>query len=76
VIDALTRLFHPGDHVLLSDGLCGGTYRMFEQLLRDVGIDASYVDTSNLSTVESHVRPNTVVLFIETPSNPTWNDIV
>jgi cystathionine gamma-synthase len=70
-IDALTRLFHPGDHVLLSDDLYGGTYRLFEQLLRPIGVDATYVDTSNLSAVESNVRPNTVALFIETPSNPT-----
>jgi cystathionine gamma-synthase len=70
-IDALARLFHPGDHLLLSADLYGGTYRLFEQLLRPLGIQSTYVDTSELDSIEEAIQTNTVALFIETPSNPT-----
>ncbi|GMA50646.1 cysteine synthase [Alicyclobacillus contaminans] len=70
-IDALARLFQPGDHVLLSDDLYGGTYRLFEQLLRPLGIDATYVNTSDVRMVAEHLQANTRAVFVETPSNPT-----
>lgn len=69
-IHAIGQLLAPGDHVIVSDDMYGGTYRLFERVFRPVGIDFTYVDTSDLSAVESAGRKDTRLLFIETPSNP------
>jgi cystathionine gamma-lyase len=60
-----------GDHVLLSDVIYGGTTRLFQQVLDNFGIEWSYVDASDLDAVEEEIRPNTRLVFIETPANPT-----
>ncbi len=69
-IHAIGQLLAPGDHVIVSDDMYGGTYRLFERIFRPLGIDFSYVDTSESSAVEAAGRKNTRLLFIETPSNP------
>lgn len=69
-IDATLHLLHPGDHVLAGNDVYGGTYRLFERILRPYGLDFSYVDTTDLELVISNLRPNTRMLWIETPSNP------
>jgi len=68
---AVTRLLESGDHVVVTDNTYGGTYRLFERILRKYGLDFTYVDTSNLREIEQAVRPATKMLFIETPTNPT-----
>ncbi len=69
-IDTVLRLLSPGDHVLAGDDVYGGTYRLFERVLRPFGLDFSYIDTTNLEQVIGNIRPNTRMVWIETPSNP------
>ncbi len=64
-------LLKAGDHVILSDVIYGGTVRLFEQILGNFDIEYSFVDTSNLDEVELAIRPNSRLIFIETPANPT-----
>jgi cystathionine gamma-lyase len=60
-----------GDHVILSDVIYGGTSRLFQQVLGNFGVEFSFVDIADLEGVERSVRPNTRMIFIETPANPT-----
>jgi cystathionine gamma-lyase len=60
-----------GDHVILSDVIYGGTMRLFKQVLGNFGIEYTYVDTSSPAAVEAHIKPNTRLIFVETPANPT-----
>jgi cystathionine beta-lyase/cystathionine gamma-synthase len=69
-INALLTLFKPGDHVVAGNNLYGGTVRLFERVLKDFGLTFTYANTTRLQDVERAVRPNTRLLFIETPSNP------
>ena len=68
---AVTHLLKSGDHVVASNNMYGGTYRLFEQVTRGFGVDFSYVDTSNLEATTALFRPNTRLLFVETPTNPS-----
>jgi cystathionine beta-lyase/cystathionine gamma-synthase len=68
--DAVLRLLRPGDHVLSGSDVYGGTYRLFERVLRDFGLEFSYVDTTDLTQVRQALRPNTRLLWLETPTNP------
>lgn len=70
-IDAVFRLLRPGDHVVLSEAVYGGVYRLSTQLLVHFGLEFSFVDTSKAEDVFSAIRPNTKMLYIETPTNPT-----
>ncbi|MBT8379731.1 MAG: PLP-dependent aspartate aminotransferase family protein [Ignavibacteria bacterium] len=67
---ALMSLLKAGDHVIVSNNVYGGTYRLFEQNLTDFGLLYSWVDTSNLKNVESAIIENTKMIFVETPTNP------
>jgi cystathionine beta-lyase/cystathionine gamma-synthase len=67
---ALMSLVKSGDHVIVSDNVYGGTYRLFELIMKDYGIDFSWVNTSDLSNIERAIQKNTKMLFIETPTNP------
>lgn len=60
-----------GDHVLLSDVIYGGTTRLFQQVLVNFAIEFTYVDADDLDAVSRAMRPNTRLVFIETPANPT-----
>lgn len=60
-----------GDHVVVSDVVYGGTVRLFQQVLASFGVEASFVDTSDVDAVKGAIRPNTRLVFIETPANPT-----
>ncbi len=64
-------LLHAGDHVVLSEVIYGGTARLFHQVLTHFGVEYSFADTSSVSATEQALRPNTRLLFIETPANPT-----
>ena len=70
-IDAVFRLLRPGDHVLLSEAVYGGVYRITTQLLVHFGLEFSFVDTTDPAVVLGALRPNTKMLYIETPTNPT-----
>jgi cystathionine gamma-lyase/cystathionine beta-lyase/cystathionine gamma-lyase/homocysteine desulfhydrase len=67
---AVTTLLQSGDHVVVTDNTYGGTYRLFERVLRKGGLDFSYVDTSDLDATAAAFKPNTKMLFVETPTNP------
>jgi len=69
-MDAVLKMFKPGDHVIASDDLYGGTYRLFTRVFQPYGIEFSFVDMTDLSTVEEEVREETKLLWIETPTNP------
>src|SRR5580698_3329578 len=70
-IDAVFRLYRPGDHIVLSEAVYGGVYRLSTQLLVHFGLEFSFVDTSIPACVLAALRPNTKMIYIETPTNPT-----
>jgi len=67
---AVMTLLKAGDHVVVTDNTYGGTYRLFERVLRKYQFDFTYVDTSDLQAIEAAIRPETRMLFLETPTNP------
>jgi cystathionine beta-lyase/cystathionine gamma-synthase len=69
-IGSVATLLQAGDHVLVTDNTYGGTYRLFERVLRRYQLDFSYVDTGDEAQVRAAIKPNTKMLFIETPTNP------
>lgn len=69
-ISTLIKLFKPGDHLIVSEDLYGGTYRLFTTYYEQYGLRFSWIDTSDFSRVEAARTPETKALFIETPSNP------
>ncbi|HSR50482.1 MAG TPA: PLP-dependent aspartate aminotransferase family protein [Acidobacteriota bacterium] len=70
-INALMSRFSKGDHFVVSENVYGGTYRLFEMNLRKFGLDFSWVETSNFEALEASLGPNTKMVFLETPTNPT-----
>ncbi|PLR93778.1 bifunctional cystathionine gamma-lyase/homocysteine desulfhydrase [Bacillus sp. T33-2] len=69
-ITAVMMLFNSGDHVILTDDVYGGTFRVMTKVLNRFGIDSTFVDTSNIDNIEANIRPNTKAVYIETPTNP------
>jgi cystathionine beta-lyase/cystathionine gamma-synthase len=69
-INAVLSLVKPGEHVLASNDVYGGTYRLFERVLADYGLKFSYIDVSDADQVEANLRPETRLVWIETPTNP------
>ena len=69
-IDAITSLLKSGDHVVMSDNVYGGTYRLFDKVLSRYQLSFTSIDTGELDKVESAITPATRMLFVETPSNP------
>ena len=69
-IDTFLHTLKSGDHVICSDDVYGGTFRLFDKVLRRFGLDFTFMDLGDLSKVEAAIRPNTKVLWIETPTNP------
>src|SRR5699024_8872635 len=75
---ALIRiLVRPGDHVILGNDAYGGTYRLLNNDYGEWGVELSIVDTSDLDAVAAAIRPNTKLIWLETPTNPalTLTDI-
>ncbi|MGM7683049.1 bifunctional cystathionine gamma-lyase/homocysteine desulfhydrase [Cytobacillus sp. Hm23] len=69
-ITAVMMLFNSGDHVILTDDVYGGTYRVMTKVLNKLGIESTFIDTSNLPNIETAIRSNTKAIYIETPTNP------
>lgn len=69
-IDTTLRLVKAGDHVIVSDNTYGGTNRLFKRVLANYGIEFEFVDTSDATNVESAIKDNTRMVFVETPTNP------
>jgi len=69
-IDATLRLVKAGEHVVVSDNTYGGTFRLFTKVLANYNIEFDFVDTSDALNVEAAIKPNTKMVFVETPTNP------
>jgi len=70
-INTVTDLLNAGDHVIAMDDLYGGTYRLFDKVkTRTSNLEFSFVDMTCLEKIESAIRPNTRMIWLETPSNP------
>jgi cystathionine beta-lyase/cystathionine gamma-lyase/homocysteine desulfhydrase len=69
-IHTVFSLLRSGDHIVVGNDVYGGTYRLLTKVLSNVGIEATFVDTSDLNTVKDAITPNTKAIHIETPSNP------
>jgi cystathionine gamma-lyase/cystathionine beta-lyase/cystathionine gamma-lyase/homocysteine desulfhydrase len=69
-INAIVSMLKSGDHVVCGNDLYGGTPRLFNQVMTGFGLEFSYVDTSDASSVEAAIRKNTRMVYVETPTNP------
>jgi cystathionine gamma-synthase/cystathionine beta-lyase len=69
-IASLLLLFKSGDHLLVTEDLYGGTYRLFEKIFQQYGLEFTYVDTSDTAAVRAALRPATRGLFVESLTNP------
>ena len=69
-VDSCLKLLKSGDHVICSDDVYGGTYRLFNQLLINYDMHFTYVDTSFPDKIEKAIRPETKMIWVETPTNP------
>jgi cystathionine beta-lyase/cystathionine gamma-synthase len=69
-IASLLLIFKPGDHLVVTEDLYGGTYRLLEQCFRKFGVGFTYADTADLEAVRKAVRPETRALFVESLTNP------
>ena len=74
-IDAIIKLLIPGDEVICTNDLYGGTYRIFTKIFSGFGIKFHFVDMSNASDVEQFMNHKTKLIWIETPTNPMMNII-
>src|SRR5688500_4919712 len=69
-VDSLMKLFKSGDHIVCGENVYGGTYRLFDRLLQNLGLSFSYVDTRDPQRIADAVTPRTVAILVETPTNP------
>ncbi len=67
------HLLKAGDHVISGDDVYGGTYRLFENVMRDLGLEFTFLRMDSRQAIEEVIRPNTKMLWLETPSNPLLN---
>jgi cystathionine beta-lyase/cystathionine gamma-synthase len=67
---AVLSILRPGQHVIAGDDLYGGTYRIFERVLRPMGVEFSYVPARDIAAYEAAIRPETAMIWAETPTNP------
>jgi cystathionine beta-lyase/cystathionine gamma-synthase len=69
-IDTTLKLVKGGDHVLLGNNTYGGTFRLFNRILSVYGVEFDVVDTTDVLSLEQYFKPNTKLVFVETPTNP------
>lgn len=69
-IDAILKTLRPGDHVVSTNDLYGGTYRLFRQVFEPYGIEFSFIDMTDIDEVKSAIKDSTKLVWIETPTNP------
>lgn len=72
-ISCLMTVVQAGDHVVLSRNVYGGTFRYFTRILERYGLTFSWIDTTDLAAVEAAIRPETKMVYIETPTNPVMD---
>ena len=69
-VDSLMKLFKAGDHVVCGENVYGGTFRLFDRLLKNFGLEFTYVDSRDPNRIEDACRKRTVAVLVETPTNP------
>ncbi|MDW8563299.1 bifunctional cystathionine gamma-lyase/homocysteine desulfhydrase [Staphylococcus shinii] len=69
-ISAVIMLLDKGDHLLINSDVYGGTYRALSKVFTRFGIEADFIDTTQIDEIEQYIKPETKILYIETPSNP------
>lgn len=69
-LDSIMKLFRAGDHIVCGENVYGGTFRLFDRILRHMGLSFSYVDTRDPQVVADAMTPTTRALLVETPTNP------
>ena len=69
-LDSIMKLFRAGDHFICSENLYGGSFRLFDKILQQFGLEFTYVDTRDLQHIADARRPRTVAVMVETPTNP------
>ena len=69
-LDSLMKLFKSGDHIVCGENVYGGTYRLFDKILKNFGLEFTFVDSRDPNRVADACRKNTVALLMETPTNP------
>ena len=69
-ISSIIQLFKSGDHIIFTENAYGGTYRLLDTIMEKFGVESSWVDTSSLDKIKLEIKPNTKLIFIETPTNP------
>ena len=74
-IDAILKLFKPGDEVISTNDLYGGSYRLFTRIFEGLGIKFRFVSMANTNDVEQQINENTKMIWVETPTNPMMNII-
>lgn len=74
-IDAIIKLLKPGDEVISTNDLYGGSYRLFTKIYEDFGIKFHFIGMENVSNIESFINKNTKLIWVETPTNPMMNII-
>jgi cystathionine beta-lyase len=74
-MDAVLKLLKPGDEVVSTDDLYGGSYRLFTKIFEDFGIRFHFVNMSNVDNIEAAINKNTRMVWVETPTNPMMNVI-
>ncbi len=72
-IDACLKLVKAGDHAILGDNTYGGTFRLFDKVLSNYGVEFDLVDTTDMDMVEQAFKQNTKMVFVETPTNPVMS---
>ncbi|MEB3286927.1 MAG: cystathionine gamma-synthase [Vampirovibrionales bacterium] len=71
LITLCNAIFKPGDHFLLGDDVYGGTFRYTTKVLSKFGVEIEFIDMADISLVEKSIRPNTRLVYMESPTNPT-----
>lgn len=69
-IDTMSKLLSAGDHVVSGEGVYGGTFRLFSQVIARMGIEFTFVDSGDIDQIRAAVRPSTKLVHVETPTNP------
>ncbi|MGH7637992.1 MAG: trans-sulfuration enzyme family protein [Gemmatimonadaceae bacterium] len=69
-VDSLMKLFRAGDHVICGENVYGGTFRLFDKILKNYGMEFTFVDTRDPARIDEATRKNTRAVLVETPSNP------
>ena len=74
-IDAILKLLNPGDEVVSTNDLYGGTYRLFTKIFEDFGVKFHFIGMENAARIEDYINENTKLIWVETPTNPMMNII-